>query len=96
MQMGDSASDTIRMENEAGHYKVSSEEMHKIKQSLEFVEGRLNDLWAGRTRLDPILTHISTVNATVSNLEFIPEVSYVTLLYYIKDQHRLITSKQYT
>ncbi|KAG9837932.1 hypothetical protein KCU98_g8670, partial [Aureobasidium melanogenum] len=70
-QMDDSASDTSHDKVKTAFYKISPEEMCKMKHSLEIMENRLGSLWitTGRAHVDPILNEFELVKASITEAE---------------------------
>lgn len=70
-QMDDSASDTSHDKVKPAFYKISPEEMYKMKHSLEIMENRLGSLWitTGRAHVDPILNEFELVKASITEAE---------------------------
>ncbi|THX95914.1 hypothetical protein D6D03_09014 [Aureobasidium pullulans] len=62
-------------ESEPHFYKISPDEMNKLKHSLTLMEDRMRSLsiLMGRAHIDPILNELSTVNVTLAKAEKVPE-----------------------
>ncbi|TIA58000.1 hypothetical protein D6C76_10666 [Aureobasidium pullulans] len=62
-------------ESEPHFYKISPDEMNKLKHSLTLMEDRMRSLWIlmGCAHIDPILNELSTVNVTLAKAEKVPE-----------------------
>ncbi|KAG9512847.1 hypothetical protein KCU93_g10241, partial [Aureobasidium melanogenum] len=69
--MDDSASDTSHDEVKPAFYKISPEEMCKMKHSLKIMEDRLSSLWVitGCAHIDPILNEFEIVKASITEAE---------------------------
>ncbi|KAG9516994.1 hypothetical protein KCV07_g6390, partial [Aureobasidium melanogenum] len=69
--MDDSASDTSHDEVKPAFYKISPEEMCKMKHSLKIMEDRLSSLWiiTGVTHIDRILDELEIVKASIKEAE---------------------------
>jgi hypothetical protein len=78
--MDDSASDTSHDEVKPAFYKISPEEMCKMKHSLKIMEDRLSSLWVitGCAHIDPILNEFEIVKASITEAEPASENMYVT------------------
>lgn len=78
--MDDSASDTSHDEVKPAFYKISPEEMCKMKHSLKIMEDRLSSLWiiTGVTHIDRILDELEIVKASIKEAERASENMYVT------------------
>ncbi|THX65414.1 hypothetical protein D6D08_07703 [Aureobasidium pullulans] len=62
-------------ESEPHFYKISPDEMNKLKHSLTLMEDRMRSLsiLMGRAHIDPLLNELSTVNVTLAKAEKVPE-----------------------
>ncbi|KAG9740224.1 hypothetical protein KCU73_g9271, partial [Aureobasidium melanogenum] len=69
--MDDSASDTSHDEVKSAFYKISPEEMCKMKHSLKNMEGRLSFVRniTGRAHIDPILNELKIVKTSLTEAE---------------------------
>ncbi|THY02328.1 hypothetical protein D6D01_10303 [Aureobasidium pullulans] len=58
-------------ESEPHFYKITSDEMKKLKHSLTLMEDRMSSLWIlmGRAHIEPVLNELSTVNVTLAKAE---------------------------
>ncbi|CAD0031927.1 unnamed protein product [Aureobasidium pullulans] len=62
-------------ESKPHFYKISPDEMNKLKHSLTLMEDRMRSLsiLMGRAHIDPLLNELSTVNVTLAKAEKVPE-----------------------
>ncbi|KAG9844603.1 hypothetical protein KCU98_g11185, partial [Aureobasidium melanogenum] len=69
--MDDSSSDTSHDEVKPAFYKITPEEMCKMKHSLEIMEDRLSSLWVitGRAHIDPILNEFKVVKTSITDAQ---------------------------
>ncbi|KAH0010106.1 hypothetical protein KCU78_g10460, partial [Aureobasidium melanogenum] len=69
--MDDSSSDTSHDEVKSAFYKITPEEMCKMKHSLEITEGCLSSLWVitGCAHIDPILNEFKVVKTSITDAQ---------------------------